>query len=57
MDADEHIKLECLVAAILTVGSVSEEVHGIPYMVDRYADILQRLRSVGGPINPVKQSR
>lgn len=48
----DEAALEAIVAAILTAASV-EGSHGVPYMVNRYALVLQELRKAGGPINPM----
>jgi len=45
MDADELMKLECTVAAMLTVAALgTTEGHGVPYTIRKYAEVLEGLR-------------
>jgi hypothetical protein len=44
----DNVSLEAIVAAILTAASVDHTGHGVPFMVNRYAQTLQELRNSGG---------
>ena len=50
---EEAINLECLVAAILTVAVIDQTGTTPLYAVKQYAATLQRLREMGGPVNPM----
>jgi hypothetical protein len=52
MDADEHLKLECTVAAMLAAGSVGAMAGGASaiLMWQRYREMMTLLRNNNGPI-------
>jgi len=52
MAQDKDTQLECLVAAILTVAVTGTEGISAEWAVKRYAQTLERLRAMGGPVNP-----
>lgn len=49
---DRETHLECLVAAILTVGVLGKDGTAPKWAALRYAQVIQELRGRGGPVNP-----
>ena len=48
----QEAHVECLVAAILTVGVIGREGTSPKWARIRYAQTLQEIRQSGGPVNP-----
>lgn len=49
--SDEEIRLECMVAAILTVAVVGKDGTSPTYAVNQYARTLAALQQAGGPVH------
>jgi hypothetical protein len=53
----DEIHFECLIAAILTVGTSGPSNTVTNVLIDNYARTLERLREAGGPIRPRKYAQ
>ena len=56
-EAEEAIRLECHIAAMLTISVIGQAGATPPHAVNQYCRVLQMLRQAGGPVNPVEIRR